>query len=51
LTDSRRPPAELKEVSNLSDQNPVATLYEIILVLNANLGGLTACDQVIFDKI
>ena len=36
LTDSRRPPAGLKVASELSDQNPVGTLYEIIFVLNAN---------------
>ena len=36
LTDSRRPPAELKVASELSDQNPVGTLYAIISVLNAN---------------
>ena len=36
LTDSRRPPAELKVASKLSDQNPGGILYEIIFVLNAN---------------
>ena len=36
LTDSRRPPAEPKVASELSDQNPVGTLYEIIFILNAN---------------
>ena len=36
LTDSRRPSAELKVASELSDQNPVGTLYEIFFVLNAN---------------
>mgnify|MGYP006890265531 CR=1 FL=1 len=37
LTDSRRPPAEMKLASELSDQNPPgATLYEIIFVLNSN---------------
>ena len=35
LTDWRRPPAELKVASALSDQNPVGTLYEMISVLNA----------------
>ena len=36
LTDLRRPPAELKVVSELSNQNLVGTLYEIISVLDAN---------------
>ena len=36
LTDSRRPPTELKVASQLSDQNHVITLYAIISVLNAN---------------
>ena len=36
LTDSGRPPAELKVASELCDQNPVGTLYETIFVLNAN---------------
>ena len=36
LTHLRRPPAELKVVSELSNQNPVGTLYEIISVLDAN---------------
>jgi len=31
-----RPPVQLKVSSELSDQNPVGTLYEIISVLNAN---------------
>ena len=31
-----RPPAQLKVASELSDQNPVGTLYEIISILNAN---------------
>ena len=35
LTDSKRPPAELKVASELSDQNPVGTLYEFIFVLNS----------------
>jgi len=35
LTDSRRALAELQVASELSDQNPVGTLYEIISVLNA----------------
>ena len=37
LTDWRRSPAELKVASELSDHNPVGTLYENIFVLNANL--------------
>ena len=36
LTESRRPPAELKVASEFSDHNPVGTLFEIIFVLNAN---------------
>ena len=36
LTDSRHPAAELNVASELSDQNPVVTLYEIISVFNAN---------------
>ena len=35
MTGSRRPPAELKVASELSGQNPVGTLYEIIFVLNS----------------
>ena len=31
----RRPPAELKEASELGVQNSVGTLYEIISILNA----------------
>ena len=36
LTDSMRSPAQLKVASELIDQNPVGTLYEIISILNAN---------------
>ena len=36
LTDLMRPPAQLKVASELSDQNPVGTLYDIISILNAN---------------
>ena len=35
LTDSRRPPAELKVASELSEQTLVGTLYAIISILNA----------------
>jgi len=34
LTASRRPPAELKVASGLSEKNPRCTIYEIISVLN-----------------
>jgi len=34
LTDSRRPTTELKVAKELSNQNPVGTLYENISVLN-----------------
>ena len=35
LTDSRRPPAEPKVASGLSQKNPSGTIYEIFSVLNA----------------
>ena len=37
MTDSRRPPAELKVGRGLDDQNPVGTLNEIISILKANV--------------
>ena len=36
LTDSRRPPAELKVASGLRAKNPRRTIYEIISVLNSS---------------